>query len=202
MGSEEGQGFDDERSRHEVTLAAFRISVHEVTNRDLRLLVPNHQGNDDVPAVNIDWHVAYAYAAWLGGRLPTKAEWEYAARAGCLHAYCDRDGKETTLDKVGWYAKNSGMELHPVMQLEPNLWGLFDMHGNAWEWVGDWFGGYSGDSQVDPWGPPSGEVRVFRGGGYGDSAQDARAALRYGVNPEDEIDFLGFRVVLPGAPSP
>jgi formylglycine-generating enzyme required for sulfatase activity len=175
--------------------------VHAVTNRQFRQLVPDHTGDDDLPAVDVDWYRAYAYAAWLGGRLPTEAEWEYAARAGCPHPYCDRQGNATTLDKVGWYSDNSGGKLHPVMQLEPNPWGLYDLYGNAWEWVADWYAKYPDGSQVDPWGPPSGVNRVIRGGGFWDVALRARAAHRYGWDPEIEFVDLGFRVVLPAAPS-
>ncbi len=178
-------------STHPVTVSPFRMLAHAVTNREFRKLVPEHSGDDDLPAVRVSWHRAYAYAAWLGGRLPTEAEWEYAARAGCSHEYCDRHSNETTLEKVGW---NSGKKLHPVMQLEPNPWGLYDMYGNAWEWVADWYGEYPAEPQVDPWGPPSGEHRVIRGGSYGDSAGGARA-------DRDGWGNIGFRVVLPCGPS-
>ncbi len=198
-----GGSFDmgESNESHVVTVSPFRLLAHPVTNRELRQLVPEHSGDGDLPAVEVSWYRAYAYAAWLGGRLPTEAEWEYAARAGCPHEYCDRQGNETTLDKVGWYDKNSGGKLHPVMQLEPNPWGLYDMYGNAWEWVADWYGEYRSEAQMDPWGPPSGGSRVIRGGGYRSSAQNARAALRVWFPPENEDDDLGFRVVLPGAPS-
>ena len=199
--ADDGSGADDERPRHRVTISPFRMLVHAVTNRQFRQLVPDHTGDDDLPAVDVDWYRAYAYAAWLGGRLPTEAEWEYAARAGCPHPYCDRHGNATTLDKVGWYSDNSGRKLHPVMQREPNPWGLYDLYGNAWEWVADWYAKYPDGSQVDPWGPPSGGGRVIRGGGFGGDARWARAANRNGGDPEIGSVHLGFRVVLPAAPS-
>ena len=211
MGSPEGEGDDDEHPQHRVTLSAFYIQKHEVTNAEYRRFDPSNEylrfdpshaplapGNH--PAVSVSWFEAMAYAAWLGGRLPTEAEWEYAARAGCPHPYCDRNGKETTLDNVGWYDGNS-TKLHPVMQLEPNPWGLYDLCGNVWEWVTDWYGEYGDAPQVDPWGPSGGEYRVIRGGGFGSDAQRARAAIRYWGDPEIVYVDLGFRVVLPAAPS-
>ena len=198
-----GGSFDmgESNESHAVTVSPFRMPAHPVTNRELRQLVPEHSGDDDLPAVEVSWYRAYAYAAWLGGRLPTEAEWEYAARAGCPHDYCDRHGNKTMLDKVGWYARNSGGTFHSVMQLEPNPWGLYDMYGNAWEWVVDWYGNYPDEPQVDPWGPPSGENRVVRGGSFGNLAENARAADRNRTSPVNEWSSVGFRVVLPVSPS-
>jgi formylglycine-generating enzyme required for sulfatase activity len=155
-----------------------------------------------LPATGMSWYEAYAYAAWLGGRLPTEAEWEYAARAACQHAYCDRIGSPTALGKVGWYAGNSNQRLHPVEQLEPNPWGLFDMYGNVWEWVADWYGQYSAEPQVNPWGLPSGTGRVLRGGCYWNDAARARAAYRFDWRPFCGDGNRGFRVVLAPRLSP
>jgi formylglycine-generating enzyme required for sulfatase activity len=200
MGSPAGQGHSDEWPEHTVTLSPFRLLTHPVTNREYSQLVTGSQGEADLPVVNVTWYQAYAYAAWLGGRLPTEAEWEYAARGGSRHAYCDRHGSPTTLDKVGWYDGNSGGKLHRVGQLEPNPWGLYDMYGNVWEWVADWFGDYSAEPQSDPWGPPSGGRRVLRGGSFCDDAGDARAAYRDFWDPGFGDVVQGFRVVLPAVP--
>ena len=189
----------ESKESHVVTISPLRMLAHAVTNREFRQLVPGHAGDDDLPAVHVSWYSAYAYAAWLGGRLPTEAEWEYAARGGCPYEYCDRYCKRTTLDKVGWYHKKTRVELHPVMQLEPNPWGLYDMFGNVFEWVADWYSEYLVEPQADPWGPPSGDVRVIRGGGYRSPAQDARVTSRGKWNPAYVLDYVGFRVVLPDA---
>jgi len=201
MGSPEDQGHSDERPAHTVTLSPFRLLAHPVTNREYLRFVAGVKKDADLPVVNVSWYQAYAYAAWLGGRLPTEAEWEYAARAGSRHPYCDRQGSPTTLDKVGWYNGNSGNQLHPVGQREPNPWRLFDMYGNVREWVADWYGAYSVELQSDPWGPPSSiGGRVMRGGSFWNDAAGARAAYRFIRNPGILLEDQGFRVLLPAVP--
>ncbi len=202
---EEGQG--DERPRHEVTVSAFRLQRHEVTNGEYRRLAPDHQGEDELPARYLRWYQAYTYAAWLGGRLPTEAEWEYAARAGCAHRYCDGESRETTVDAVAWTLRNSkdaetgDPAPRPVGQLEPNSWGLYDTLGNLREWTADWYDGYSAAPRIDPWGPagpaPSGGRRVKRGGGFGSKAGGARVADRSKDAPGKVVGNQGLRVALP-----
>jgi len=196
MGSPEGVGYDNEYPAHEVTVSPFRMLVHEVTVEEYRRLVPDHPGEPNQPVVNVTWYEAYVYAAWLGGRLPTEAEWEYAARANCEFDYCDREGEAADVDDVAWYGDPSG-GLHEPCGKEPNPFGLCDMHGNAWEWVADWYGPYSEEAVTDPWGPPRGGVRVFRGGSFGFTAVRARSACRGRWLPGVEIWYQGFRVVLP-----
>ncbi|MCP4654877.1 MAG: SUMF1/EgtB/PvdO family nonheme iron enzyme [bacterium] len=219
MGSPEGEGKDDERPQHEVTVSAFRMLRHEVTNAEYRLLVPDHEGEDDLPAAYVSWYQATTWAAWLGGRLPTEAEWEYAARAGCLYAYCTRAGLEATVDDVAWTIRNSrdpatGEPVpSPVMQHEPNPWGFYDMLGNLWEWTTDWYAEYPArplpaGPQHDRWGPAAsgggrmdrGGRRVDRGGSFWYRADWARVAKRYWVAPVNDSPYQGFRVLLPAAP--
>ena len=123
-------------------------------------------------------------------RLPTEAEWEYAARAGTTGA---RHGK---LDLIGWYIWNSGGETHAVKRKQSNAWGLHDMMGNVWEWCGDWYGEYPTGSVTDPTGPSSGSRRVFRGGAWNLVAEGARSAGRDSDIPRYRPEFLGFRPAL------
>jgi formylglycine-generating enzyme required for sulfatase activity len=154
---------------------------------------------DDHPVVCISWNDAMAYCEWLSERtgeqysLPTEAEWEYACRAESEVAYCFGDD-EKRLKEYAWYARNSKRRTHPVGQKKPNAWGLHDMHGNVWEWVQDWFGDYSKESQTNPSGAEQGSLRVFRGGGWVDGAGGCRSAYRGRGAPGIRGGILGFRL--------
>ena len=134
-------------------------------------------------------------------RLPTDAEWEHACRAGTRTWYCTGD-TEADLDRTAWYYKNSNNTTHPVGQKTANAWGLYDMHGNVWEWCADWFETYKAEAAEDPQGPAQGTVRVLRGGSWGGSPGYCRSAFRVGSNPGFRDGFIGFRVVgsLPRTP--
>lgn len=204
MGSPDGTGDSAERPQHEVTISSFRIQRHEVTNANYQRFDPEHVGGDDLPVANITWYEAYTYTAWLGGRLPTEAEWEYAARAGCPHAYCTQVGERATVDDVAWTLQNSGrMERlvgSIVMQLEPNPWKLYDLLGNHWEWTADWFAEYPAGAASDPWGPASGDRRVMRGGSSRDLATRARVENRVRYAPGYKVGHIGCRAVVQAAP--
>jgi formylglycine-generating enzyme required for sulfatase activity len=129
-----------------------------------------------------------------GYRLPTEAEWEYACRAGTTTAY---NTGAAISDNTGWYTANSGSKTHQVGLKPANTWGLYDMHGNVWEWCWDWYGSYSSGAQTDPLGASSGSYRVARGGGWDSSAGDLRSANRLTDNPGNRLNDLGFRLVRP-----
>ena len=213
MGSGPGEGRDDEdkldeRPRHRVTLSAFRMATHEVTNAEFRRLYPEHsEGRDDrLPAASMTWYQAYTYAAWLGGRLPTEAEAEYTRRAGCAFAYCKSDGGEASLDEVAWWVGNATdpetgePAPRPAGQLEPNPWGLFDVYGNVYEFCADWYGAYRVEDQVDPPGPTSSgtDYRMARGGSFVMGAEWVVPSGRGALPTGNRSKSYGLRAVLVG----
>ena len=128
-------------------------------------------------------------------RLPTEAEWEYAARGGNKskgHMYSGSD----EIDEVAWYMGNSGGETHPVKGKKANELGLYDMSGNVWEWCSDWFGFYSSGAQTNPQGPDKGLRRVLRGGSFGYEARYCRVSSRIPCTPNTSSYIVGFRLVL------
>ena len=131
--------------------------------------------------------------------LPTEAQWEYACRAGTATALNNGNDIGSGLAEVGWYDENSGNSKHIVGEKSPNAWGLYDMHGNVWEWCRDWLDSYTGDG-TDPLGPAKGSLRVCRGGSWGSCAGDCRSANRAGFGPNARRGDLGFRLVLDRVP--
>jgi formylglycine-generating enzyme required for sulfatase activity len=129
-------------------------------------------------------------------RLPTEAEWEYAARAGSTTAY-DFGTDACQLHEYGWYKVNAGGKTHPVGQLKPNAWGLYDMQGNVnvWEWVRDWYGPYPTGASIDPQGSQSGSARVRRGGSWSTGPESCRISKRDGIAPGRLLTSLGFRLL-------
>lgn len=129
-----------------------------------------------------------------GYRLPTEAEWEFAAKGGAEDGY--KYAGSDLLEQVGWYTENSGGETQEVGLLLPNALGLYDMSGNVWEWCEDWYDAYTPAAQENPHGPGKGVGRVLRGGGWNDPSQLCRPAYRFSVRPDSRVNVLGFRLAL------
>ncbi|MBN2237654.1 MAG: SUMF1/EgtB/PvdO family nonheme iron enzyme [Bacteroidales bacterium] len=154
--------------------------------------------DEDLPATTVTWFGAKAYAEWAGGRLPTEAEWEFAAKGGLKMTQTIYAGNDSIYD-VGLYARNSGNRPHPVGTKAPNELGIYDMSGNAYEWVEDLYheGYYAKSPEKNPSGSPFGNSRVLRGGSFGDKALDCRVANRHKFTPANSFYFFGFRIVKP-----
>jgi formylglycine-generating enzyme required for sulfatase activity len=197
MGSPDGKGNGDEHPQHKVWVGAFYMDKYlatfdqydkfcEATGR-----VPvsdNGWGRGKNPVINIKWSDADSFCKWAGKRLPTEAEWERAARGGTDTAYFFGDD-ETQLKDYAWYADDAGDRAQPVGLKQPNAFGLYDIVGDVWQWVGDWYGqGYYGESPVqNPTGPTSGEYRVLRGGSWNINADYLQSAHR-GMDEPDHQD--------------
>lgn len=145
------------------------------------------------PVVGISWFDAALFAKWCGCRLPTEAEWEYACRAGTDTLWHFGDNANELL-RHGIYVHNSRGSTQPVGQLEPNAFGLHDMHGNVWEWCADWYDNYSTGVLNDPQGPQFGVHRVIRGGAWSEDAERCQSGFRYAWPPHRSFDAIGFRL--------
>jgi formylglycine-generating enzyme required for sulfatase activity len=193
---------DYEGPRHEVTISKpFYMGVLAVTQEQYERVMgknPSTFKGAQNPVETLYWDDAVEFCLRLSMktghavRLPTEAEWEYACRAGSKgrFSFGDDDGR---LGDYAWYLRNSDLKTHPVGQKKPNDWGLYDMHGNVWQWCGDW---YAGARALDPKGPASGALRVLRGSGWTDPAFLCRSAFRGRASPDGRCDFVGFRVVV------
>jgi hypothetical protein len=188
MGSAKGdpKAFSDEIPAHRVDLSEYWIGQTEVTEGQYE------GGASRLPVTRVSWTEARDFCKQRGWRLPTEAEWENAARAGTTTAWSFGDDKRV-LGQYAWFAENSGFEPHPVAGREPNPWGLYDMHGNAREWVAGWYEPYTGGPQKDLVGPEARGWRVLRGGAFNDSPRVLRSAYRSGIQPEFRYWNIGFR---------
>jgi formylglycine-generating enzyme required for sulfatase activity len=197
---------NDEMPQHRVTISKpFYLGKYEVTQAQWTAVMENNPSKfkgQDNPVEQVSWEDAQTFISRLNKkeghgryRLPTEAEWEYAARAGTTGAYSFGDDADS-LGRYAWYRDNSGDKTHPVGRKEANPWGLHDMHGNVYEWVQDWKGDYSSASVTDPKGPSAGSNRVIRGGGWNGSTGYCRAAGRGGRSPGYRGRRLGFRLAL------
>jgi formylglycine-generating enzyme required for sulfatase activity len=194
---------------YRVTLTQpFSISAHEVTQSQYERVTgknPSRFQGESNPVEMVSWNDATEFCRLLSllpkermagnsYRLPTESEWEYACRAGTATKYSYGDD-DTQLSDYAWFDRNSNQTSHPVGQKKPNPWGLYDMHGNVWEWCHDWYGDYPGGTVVDPSGSSSGTKRVYRGGSWGYLSVGCRSALRTMNVPDYRLSDHGFRVV-------
>ena len=202
-------GDADNGPTHKVTLTKpFELGQHEVTQEQYEQVMgktPSMFKGRQNPVDRVSWDDAVEFCRKLSElpgeksagsayRLPTEAEWEYACRAGTKTEYSFGDS-DSELGDYAWYNKNSGGTPHPVGQKKPNAWGLYDMHGNVWEWCQDWYGKYPSGSTTDPTGAASGSLRVPRGGSWSSTARSARSAYRRRFSPDSRVGYVGFRVL-------
>ncbi len=214
-------GDELEQPIHRVDISRpFMISMMPVTQALYKAVTgvnPSESEDSELPKENISWFDAVRFCNELseklsiepgynidgkrvewnkgttGFRLPTEAEWEYACRAGTTTAFACGD-LETDLERMGWFDNNSDMKIQPIGRKEPNGWRLFDMHGNVWEWVWDFYGKYSAERAKDPIGATKGSKRVLRGGSWFDEARVCRSAIRFSFSPEIRNFNIGFRL--------
>ena len=216
MGCQDGRDTDcynDEKPPHEVTLSTYYISKYEVNQAQWRAVMGSdpaglyNKGCDLCPVEGVSWDDIQDFLRKLNAqtgqnyRLPTEAEWEYAARGGSgSRGY--RYSGSNNLDEVAWYGSNyeqgnthgSQKSTRPVGGKKANELGLYDMSGNVWEWCSDWYGAYAAGAQTNPKGAPSGIGRVYLGGSWASHPQRCRAAIRNNVTPTNRLNGLGFRL--------
>ena len=206
MGSKSGE--EDEAPVHKVTISKpFYLGKYEVTQEQWEAVMqsnPSKNKGRNNPVERVSWNDAQEFVNRLNAkeghnryRLPTEAEWEYAARAGTNTA-SSFGNNANELSSHAWWKENSGNTTHPVGQKKPNPYGLYDIYGNVWEWVQDWHGEkyYAKSPGTDPKGPSSGNARVRRGGGWDGDAWECRSAYRSCTMPDLLDSYIGFRLAL------
>ena len=208
MGAEDSRA--DEKPVTKVTITQpFYFGKYEVTQEQWQAVMgnnPSHYKGTNLPVEQVSWNTAQVFLTNLNERvkshrfrLPTEAEWEYACRAGTTTQYSFGDG-DAELPDYGWFTGNAERKTHPVGEKKPNPWGLYDIHGNVWEWCQDWYAPYLGGEVTDPTGPATGTNIVMRGGSWSHGARDLCSSYRFGRFKRDfPFRSIGFRVVaVPG----
>ncbi len=202
MGSTGGNS--NESPVHNVTLSSFSIGQTEVTQELWTAVMGSNPSNwvgNKLPVETVSWNDCQTFITKLNQltgktfRLPTEAEWEFAARGGNQSQGHKYSGSYW-IDDVAWYISNSGSKTHEVATKRANELGIYDMSGNVWEWCQDWYGSYSSSAQSNPTGASSGSYRVLRGGGGDESAANCRVAIRGNFTPTNSTRGIGFRLAL------
>ena len=200
----DSEAFSGESPVHSVTLSDYYIGETEVTQELWEAVmssIPSSYTDDQKPVGYVSWDDCKEFIEKLNNltgknfRLPTEAEWEYAARGGNKSQGYKYSGSYN-IEDVAWYIDNSGFTSHNVKIKSPNELGIYDMTGNVWEWCEDWSGNYSSVSQTNPAGPSSGSLRVFRGGSWRSDAGYCRVSIRNYGNPGNRDSYLGLRLAL------
>ncbi|MBI4563429.1 MAG: formylglycine-generating enzyme family protein [Planctomycetes bacterium] len=209
MGSDIGR--EDEKPVHQVTISKdFWMQSKETTQAQWKALMggenPSQFKGDDLPVERVSWEECQTFLAKLMEKteeqlkglkpaLPTEAEWEYACRAGSTTKWYFGDDPATLGDHA-WHRSNADMKTHPVGQKTPNEWGLYDMHGNVWEWCNGWYDIYPAKAETDPKGPTSGNGQCLRGGGWNSEVDYTSSSIRDRYAPTSRRYYIGFRVAL------
>ena len=184
---------DNEKPAHGVTIIkGFWLGRTPVTQQAYQRVTgqnPSHFNGASLPIETVNWDEAKAYCVAIGGRLPTEAEWEYAARAGSTGA------RYGNLDEIAWYSGNSGSQTHEVGRKSSNAFGLFDMLGNVWQWTADWYGDYQPSAHSEPSGAASGQYRALRGGTWSSVPRLVRVSIRLRRGPGLRDNLIGLRCV-------
>jgi formylglycine-generating enzyme required for sulfatase activity len=205
MGDTFGDGNKEEKPVHPVTVNDFYISKFEVTQQQWQLIMgdnPSHFKNcPNCPVERISWFEVQDFLVKLNEltgknyRLPSEAEWEYAAKGGSQGKGFKYSGRNN-INFVSWYSGNSGNKTNPVGLKEPNELGIYDMSGNVWEWVNDWFGFYTDSPKNNPIGPDSGDFKIVKGGSWFGYIGGSRVACRGSDDPSNKRSYIGFRIAL------
>ena len=206
----DGSANNDDSVQHRVRISKpFYLGKNLVTQELWESLMdgnPSHFKGPNNPVEQVSWDDCQQFLQKLNSKigaqagkfvLPSEAQWEYACRAGSTTWYCFGDD-DVALGEYAWFAANSGNKTHPVGERKANAWGLFDMHGNVWEWCADWYDGayYAHSPTDDPPGPAGGSLRVIRGGYWGYDARFCRSAYRCYCKPGYRSDHIGLRIAL------
>jgi formylglycine-generating enzyme required for sulfatase activity len=206
MGCTDDECVEYELPTHKVTLSSYKIAKYQVTQQQWEAVMgknPSDNKGDDHPVEKVSWNSVQQFIQKLNTatgksyRLPTEAEWEFAARGGNQSKGYKYSGSDD-INAVAWHRENSGNRTHPVGKKEPNELGIYDMSGNVFEWCSDWYGLYTEDSQTNPVGPASGTTHIIRGGAFSNATPNrCRVSYRLNVAPDITMAQIGFRLAHP-----